>query len=214
MLLFLFPPFHFLFNKLIDEGGTYYRIIWLIPMSITIAYASAMLFIRHHRIGVIISAILIALCGKIVYQNENVSRASNLYHIPQNVIEICDIIAPNEGEKVEAVVEPELVYYIRQYNTDILLAYGREVVEPSWDFYNPMYVLMHDEEILDVDAMTELMRERGCRYLIIENDHPHDKEYDDCGLYLTGSVGIYDIYEDAAYNPETLYEWINDEGVY
>ena len=72
------------------------------------------------------SLAIIVVSGSLVYINRYMSPAENLYHIPQNVIDICDVIEPAEGEpRVRAAFPSELVHFVRQYDTNILMPYGR-----------------------------------------------------------------------------------------
>ena len=49
-VLFFLPPFYMLYNRL-DEG-TYYRILWLLPMTVVIAYAGCKAIGHHVKMGV------------------------------------------------------------------------------------------------------------------------------------------------------------------
>ena len=48
---------------------TYYRILWLLPMAVVIAYAGIRLFGKHYRIGFVVLALVLVLTGKSVYNS-------------------------------------------------------------------------------------------------------------------------------------------------
>ena len=121
ILLFLFPVSRWAFVAAGLDGETYYRILWTIPMGVITVYGFCRLFAAHRRIGTVAGAALIMLCGRYVYQSEYISRAENLYHIPDTVIEICDRIEPDDPDKrVWAVMPPELIHFVRQYSRETL----------------------------------------------------------------------------------------------
>ena len=97
LLLFFLPPFYMLYNRL-DEG-TYYRILWLMPMTVIIAYAGCKAIGRHVKTGVLLGSLVLIMSGSYVYNSIYMSPAENMYHIPQETIEICDMIKPAEGEE-------------------------------------------------------------------------------------------------------------------
>ena len=86
---FLIPYTRIAYVAVIPDGGdTYYRILWLIPMSAIIAYAGCKLFMDHKRIGLVFVSALIILCGSLVYKNQYMYKGENAYHIPQVVIDV------------------------------------------------------------------------------------------------------------------------------
>ena len=53
VLVFLCPVSYKIYG-LFSEGVTYYRLLWLLPMGVCIAYAGCKLFAEHKRIGLIV----------------------------------------------------------------------------------------------------------------------------------------------------------------
>jgi hypothetical protein len=141
--------------------------------------------------------VVVAVSGSLVYLNEYMSVAQNLYHIPQNVIDICDVIDPEEGQpRVRAAFPSELVHFVRQYDTDILLPFGREMVVTQWDYYNQVYEVMEKPEVINAEELLEATRLSGCRYIILATDRKIDKNLTTLGLKLIETVDKYNIYED------------------
>lgn len=64
-VLFFFPLFKMVMDK-VEEAGTYYRILWLLPMTVVIAYAGVKLIGRHTRIGLAAMVIVLVLAENII----------------------------------------------------------------------------------------------------------------------------------------------------
>ncbi len=200
---FLFPVTKILFVAAFDEGSdTYYRLLWLIPMYIVIGYAACKIIFSfkksmYQRIAFVVSLAIIAATGSLVYLSQHITPAENLYHIPQRVIDVCDVIAPADDEpRVRAAFPSDMVHFVRQYDTDILMPYGREMVVTQWDYYNPVYEVMEKPEIIDADALLVATRETKCKYIVLSVDRKIDKNLETLGLELVASLHGYNIYLD------------------
>lgn len=200
---FLCPITKILFVAAFDEGSdTYYRLMWLIPMYVVIGYAACKLIFSfkksmYQRIALVLILAVIAATGSLVYASKHVQIAENLYHIPQKVIDICDVIAPADDEpRVRAAFPSELVHFVRQYDTDILMPYGREMVVTQWDYYNPVYEVMEKPEIIDAKALLEATRETKCTYIILSVERKIDENLENLGLKLVTTIHGYNIYMD------------------
>ena len=203
MVGFLLPITKIVYVAAFDEGSdTYYRLLWLVPMYVVIAYAGCRFAVsfgkrKWQRVaGVAVLAALI-LSGSLVYLNQYVPVAENAYHIPQHVIDVCDVIAPKEGEpRVRAAFPSELVHFVRQYDTNILMPYGREMVATQWDYYNVVYEVMEKPEVIDAEALLEATRQTKCSYIVLSTERKVDKSLTTLGLKLVDTVSGYYIYAD------------------
>ena len=200
---FLLPITKIVYVAAFDDGSdTYYRLLWLIPTYMVIAYAFCKVLSRIEKsvakkAVLVAGLIVIAISGSFVYTSQYMSKAENLYHIPQSVIDIVDVIAPSEDEpRVRAAFPSELVHFVRQYNTDILMPYGREMVVTQWDYYNAVYEAMEKPEVIDADELIEATRQTKCRYIILSEDRAIDGDLTELGLTLVDTVDGYYIYED------------------
>jgi len=197
MVLFFLPVFYMLYNQL-DEG-TYYRILWLMPMTVVIAYAGCKLIGHHVKLGVLIACIVIVISGTYVYNSPYISKAQNPYHLPQETVEICEMIRPAEGEeRVWAVFPAEQVHYVRQYTTTIQMPYGRESIEASWDFEyikNPLYVLLQ-QEVIPAEELSELSIEYYCNYIILLKSMKVEGDLQEYGIELIGETENYLVYRN------------------
>ena len=194
-VLFFCPLFKMLMDKL-DEG-TYYRVLWMLPMTVVIAYAGVKVFGKHQRIGFVVLAVTFILTGQCVYKSQYVSKAENRYHIPNNVIAICNEIMPAEDEeRVWAVFPDELIHFVRQYSSEIQMPYGREMLVASWEWNwdtHPIYRIMREDPI-DLDALPELLKEYHVQYLILNRNRPVKGVPEENSLKLIAQIEAYDVY--------------------
>lgn len=193
--LFFMPYFYAIYNKL-DEG-TYYRILWLIPMSVVIAYSGCRLIGRHSKTGIALAVLLLVISGTSVYRNVYMTRAENLYHLPQETIEICDMIKPAEGEeRVWAAFPAEQVHYVRQYTTDIQLPFGRDSLVESWDYVpNAIYELYREPEIR-VAELSKYAEEYYINYFIFLKSRPLLGDPTAYDMSLVGETENYLVYRN------------------
>lgn len=197
LILFLFfcPLFRKVFVRLMEDSETYYRLLWLLQMSIVSAYGLIRLMGRHRRIGLAAVCLAVVACGDYVYDSEHISRAQNAYHLPQEAIDIVDMIEPETG-RITVLVPADLIYYVRQYSTDIELPYGREMLIARWDYYNAMYEAMEEAEVIDTPAFADLARTYPCAYVILKEDREIREPLTDYGYSVYGQVGEYVVYKD------------------
>lgn len=196
-----FLPFTRWMMELLGEGETYYRILWLLPMTVVIAYAGVRMIGRHYRIGFAALAAVVILTGSYVYQGPFLSKAQNRYHIPNAVIAICNEIMPAEDEeRVWAVFPEELIYYVRQYTSEVQMPYGREMLEPSWEWNwdtHPIYEVMR-EETINVEALAPLLTEYHCQYVVFNKSIPLAGDPAQNGLKKIADIEAYEVYRNEA----------------
>ena len=194
-VLFFLPPFFYGY-QLLDQG-TYYRILWLLPMTVTIAYAMVKILGRYPMGSIVIGAVVVAICGKCVYSNEYITLAENIYHIPQEVLEVCDIIMPGEDEeRVTGVFPDDLIHFVRQYSDRIRMAYGRDYLAPDWIYGDhPLRSVMNQEEIR-VSELVRLATEQKCQYIILKKDKEIVGDFKRLNVLKIGETTNYDIYRN------------------
>lgn len=206
---FLFPLSRKVFVAAGLDGATYYRVIWTIPMGMITAYGACKLFGNHRKAGLVITSALIVLCGSFVYKSSYISKAENLYHIPDTAIKICELIHPEDAEEnvqVTVIVPEELVYFIRQYDSYIKMPYGREMIESQWDYYNEVHDAMEGTEIIDMEKLVEACRKEYCQYIVISPVRETDKDPEEAGLVHLLDIDGYRVYLDPV-TEETVKEW-------
>ena len=195
LALFFCPLFRKVFVRILEDSETYYRLLWLLQMSLVSAYGLIRLCGRHRRIGLAVICIAVAACGNYVYDSEHITKAQNSWHLPQEAVDIVDLIEPEEG-RITVLVPADLIYYVRQYSTDIELPYGREMLIARWDYYNAMYEAMEEAEVIDTPAFAKLAREYPCAYVILKENREIREPLTDYGYSVYGQVGEFVIYKD------------------
>lgn len=198
LLLLFFNPF---FAKLLyyfvgDE--IYYRILWLIPITVVIAYTMIQVYGslkgKKKLIFVAVGCILISISGSFIYQNPFFQKAENLYHVPQAVVDICDAIEV-KGREVMAVFPSELIQYVRQYSPVIWMPYGREILVDRWGASHELYEVM-EAETIEVNRLASLAKESHCHYVILPEEKKRIGEMEDYDYELFGQMDGYIIYRD------------------
>lgn len=189
---FFLPPVFALYSK-IDSARTYYRLLWMLPASMTIVYSSLKLFASNLRMGLIVICGIIVLSGNYVYSNENILKAENRLHLPQMILDISDYLM-NEtgGEQTMAAMPVGLVQFVRQYNAKILMPYGREMQMGS--YYNEVYEAMEQSDPVNAGALCKALNLYNCEFLVIEAAKTIQGDLTDYGLTYLADVDGYSIW--------------------
>ena len=194
LALYFNPLFASVFCKIVGSE-IYFRICWLMPVIVVIAYAAVCICSRlkgkKQFLFAAAAMALIALSGRLVYSNPLYSRAENIYHVPDSVVHICDaIIVP--GREVMAVFPSELLLYVRQYSPMVCMPYGREIFMG----YNNEFCDAMERETIDLEELVPLAREKQCHYIVLREDkeilgNPRDFRWE-----IFGQTDGYVIYRD------------------
>lgn len=194
-VLFFIPLFYYGY-QILDEG-TYYRILWILPMTVTIAYAAVKILGRYPIGSIVVGVAMVMVCGQYVYTNDYVSVAENAYHIPQEAIEVCDVIMPKEEEeRITGVFPDELIHFVRQYSSRIQMAYGRDYLAPDWIYGDhPLRKVMNQEEIR-ISELVRLATEQKCQYIILEKNKELIGDFERANVFKIGETTNYDIYRN------------------
>ena len=205
MALFVCPLFTWVAMHFFMKGEDvliYYRVFWYIPVGIVVCLASVRILsrmktvFRKVAVGVAIAAI-ICLNGKLVYTNTFYTEATNLYHIPQNAIDVAEIIRMDKYWP-KAVCPSELLMFIRQYTAEIYMPYGRNMVEAQWNFSSELYDAMEAEEY-DTEKIADLARNNHCPIVVLGNYKPMVGDMIDQNYLLLGTTQFYYVYLDRNY---------------
>lgn len=201
VVLFSFPVFVWLAQRFLGNE-IYYRILWLVPSVILIAYAFTRLLLRLHGIrrfiGFLGTCGILMFCGDYVYDNAYFTVAENKYHVPDTVVEICDELVV-EGREVKAVFPAELVQYVRQYTPYICMPYGREMIVERWQTYNEMYEVFElglPTGITDAELLAKTARKYGVHYIVWDENKKMDGDLKEQKFKFLKQVDGYKIYLD------------------
>lgn len=212
-VLFFFPLFAYAAMHFFLDSQVYYRLLWLIPMGMIVAYAAAKALSqielkRKRAVAGVLFALFIMQSGSLIYQNPMVTKAENPYHLPEAVIAVADVMHV-EGREVKAVIPSEMLQFIRQYDASIHLAYGREALVDGWS-NNPLYNAMEERPIHSFDV-TDYAKQQGVEYIVLSAGTPvvgskPIEEYEFSYLTTTENYDIY-IFDRAEFAEEKKKEY-------
>lgn len=126
IILCIFNPF--LYQKFLI-GVSYWRMFWMIPDAMLIAYVITDIIKRlkpiYGKVIILLSFIVLIVCiGTNMYNRELFCKIQNPQKVSPQTKEICDVIL--SVDKHPKCIIPDGMYIeARQYNGDIELMYGR-----------------------------------------------------------------------------------------
>lgn len=192
MLLIFCPLFFYALEPILDD--TYYRIFWILPIGIIIAYAFTDLIYTFSKKYVqfpifIASIVIIAMCGKFIYTENNFSKVHNLYKIPDEAKWVIDIISEDELKEKYALVPAEITPYVRQVNSKIKLTYGRDV--------SNMYATGIPVQLKagDMKTLLPFCKKRGVTYIVTYNNVELNETMYKYGYHILEQTYSYDVYK-------------------
>ena len=201
------------------EESVYWRIFWLLPTVIVTAYTAVLVIMqaeekkkRYLLLGVML--LVAGMTGSTVYNSTIFTRKQNNYKLPQDVVDICDMIeedaAANGLTHRKLITGNELVPFIRQYDAQILMPYGRETVrggktenENDAQIFRIMSSDVKDWEVLAWYAAME-----DCNYLAYPLEGGTADELLSYGYSIVGDNGAYRVYRRDFKEEDYAGEWI------
>lgn len=207
-VVFLCPLYAWVGMKI--DADIYYRVLWSLPVGILVCYSIVKLMMRFKALVskvlvFVLAILLIVMNGDLVYTNSFHIRSVNAYHIPQQVIDVADALKLDNYKPI-AVLPAELLPFFRQYTADIYTPYGRNILEPAWNFQNELYDAMEgDRTAYDVAEVARCARNHQCAFVVLSCAKQMNGSMEEQGYFLVKFVQGYFIYMD--YN----YYWVFKE---
>lgn len=200
LLLYWCPLTGILFMKILGEN-VYWRILWLLLPAATIPYGGCLLLKKLtglRRYGAFLLCLAgIVLCGKNLLSEEWFEPSTNVYKIPQYVVEVGELLP----DHVHAMVSNRVMPYIRMYNPTITLAFGRNAL--IWNgmeapvYHDHMLYLEAQKEEIDLDVLIPLAEEMEIEFFVFSNNRTYLGEWEAYGYKLYGSTNDFNIYARA-----------------
>lgn len=204
LFLFAFPKTsHFIMSYMFEGGSIYWRYFWLLQIDLIIAAAVVeMIGIKKKHKGQILLVALgiLIVSGSFIFNQNNFQKAENPYKIPEEVVEICDLIKADAGESYlleDLTVAPAyLAGWIRMYDGDICLLYGR--------YSSYTYTKNEDTEEINaylsqksgsIENVFNKIEKNKCTYLIVENNIEVQEEAAARKYILLGETSHYLLYK-------------------
>lgn len=173
--------------------SVYWRMYWMFPIGIAIAYAITKIIMSKNGkaeqiILGIIAVVTIVLSGKLIYNKENYVAVNNLYKVPNEAYEIATVIMQDNTRTKKVMPTTDLVSYIRQVNPEIVLMYARE---PKTYEYVPIVI---QQQKGNVQYVARNCKTANCNYIIWGKGMQKNEElekYDYNVFYETDNYLIY-----------------------
>lgn len=179
-IIYWCPITAYIITKYCVEADVYWRMFWLLPMTILIAYVLTKTVHLKEKLYQKAS-ILVILCfaivgsGNCIYNETNFQKADNWLKINQDVVDMCQIIKDDAelyGIEDRGVIVPyELVSQMKQYDGIIRMPYGREMLKgtmPQGTREEQIYQLMRAEK-LNIPKLRRLALEGNWQYLVYDS---------------------------------------------
>lgn len=202
--LFIFPQTsHFILSYMFEGGEIYWRYFWLLQIDLIIAVAIVEMVEmkqKQKRQILLVTLGILIVSGCFIFNHNNFQKAENPYKIPEEVVEICDLMKVDAGEDYlleDLTVAPaSLAGWIRMYDGDICLLYGR--------YSNYTYTKNEDTEEIDeflsqgsgnVEKVFNKIEKNDCAYLIVQSDMEVQEEAEAREYILLGETNHYLVYK-------------------
>lgn len=200
-VLFACPLFAWIIYLFLDSE-IYYRLLWLLPLTVVIAYAGVRIILRMQGLKRLVSLLaicgIIIICGDYVYDSPYFEIAENAYHVPDTVVAICDEIQV-EGREVRAVFPSDMVQYVRQYTPYVCMQYGREMIVERWSIGSELYETYElglPDGIVRADKLAEIARKYSVHYIIWDDNRSMEGDLTAWEFSLKKQIDGYSIYVD------------------
>lgn len=178
----------------------YWRVFWTLPLIAVIAYGGTQVVRiqegkRKQILTQIAIALIIILCGKFALNTELFSYPENLYKIPNEVIEVADIIL-EDGEEPRVAAPLSVSGYLREYTGEIIQAYGRNAARNAASKGTLAIYEQLSSEAPDLEFLVKKVRKGKYKYLVVSSRWQYDKEFAEYQYEKLGCTNSYVIYKD------------------
>lgn len=183
--------------------SVYWRMHWLIPMPIIVAYVIVKQMDRANSkkakiVIAISSGIMLAIGGNYLYSTEVFDYKGNIYGVPQSTIDACDVImrdARKQGiSEYYIAASEEFSPWVRQYAPTIKMLYGRNgengIGKKNENAYEIYYMLSVDGT-LEWDRLIMDIKKEKCNYLISTPNRISKQEAEEHGFRVVGQRNNY-----------------------
>lgn len=184
----------------------YVRVFWCIPFTIGIAYAATRMLSgrsRPYRVAVIfLTCVLLLTSGGPVLNAQNYGEATNPYKLPDEVVEVADRIESarrGEWESPRVLANTYLSIYLRQYDGNIRLVFGRKAPSPGTKrlFRNMYRHADHDFSYEEMEKLGRRARALGVDIIVLAKYQVQNQALLSQGYELAEETENYYIFRDA-----------------
>ena len=195
-------------NKMINIGAMY-RIYYMLPTCITIAYSGTK-FIEncnkntHKIVSLAVFLIVIISYGECIFNPGTTIKVANYYKLPDESVEVAYLISTDEEVSYKhAIVPYGMSSQIRQVSPEILLYFSRLVTNPKDEngndlphdtddasFYEP--VVNHNNG--NVEYIAEICEYSKINYVVFPKSTKLSQKMEDYGFEIYKQTQSYIIY--------------------
>lgn len=188
VLVLVFNPLSaHIIGLLLKTPQEHVRVWYLVPVSFAIAAVFTNILLKYKerkKILWILGFIVVIFTGECFYFTGAFHKAENIYKIPDEVIEICEILE-NAGEEQESIdiliYKDELYWNIRKYTNKIKIVEGL----PNIESYK-------DRSVIGIErVLNEWTEKAEFNYIVVENYPEMIDKFLESGCELTGSTEHY-----------------------
>ncbi|MGN0482396.1 MAG: hypothetical protein ACI4HI_02475 [Lachnospiraceae bacterium] len=177
----------------------YWRMLWLLPVSIILAYVGAKTIEKidkKWKKGVALIAVigLVMVGGTNLFQESNFQKSQNHMQLPNTVVSVCNYLEADAKEndltEIRAIMSPGLMCYTRQYDGKIKQAFGRDAARGA---KNRIYKILNTDPI-NCKKLAKAAKRKKCNYLVYAADERLDAELKKNQFQYLTSIEEYKIY--------------------
>ena len=179
-ILNLNPVFTKWITGILNEHDTYWRVYWLLPIGISIAFMFTEIIFRKDRkidkvIMFVLTVCIIVLSGSYMYNSEDAERfvkVNNYYKVPDKILDIIEHVS-KDNEKYKKLAGNEyFLVYTRQIDGNIILSEGRRT-----DGKYPGYSIVSLLGNSDLKTICDYCVNTKSNYLVVNKDVEFPNEY-------------------------------------
>ena len=181
LLVVAFNPLSYhILKKVTDEAMTYYRLIWVFPVTIFFAYSLYMLISKlKNKYYQLFVAVVVAL-GIIIYSVDisDLTLPDNKWQIPDYTLEVADSLEKlfdKEGVSGAVVLtDYETANTIRQYTARVWLPCSPrnlDINSTSETIEGVMAMIIDNRDDISSEAVDNILKTYGVRYIVVNISH-------------------------------------------
>ena len=195
-------------NRFFDVNQEYYRLLWISPVILAVAFTLTRLSFREERsaagkVAYCTASILLLIgAGRSVY-SEGYLKVANVYKMPQEVIAVSEAIhKDSERAFPKAVCDFGLTMELRQYDATILLTGTREeylnminnievddFIAEKQKHPNRILSVILKNETVPFEEFKESLEETNTEYVVLAEESPVNEYLEKAGLKKVTRAG-------------------------
>jgi hypothetical protein len=190
-ILFLFNGISYRLIRSAGESDTYYRLLWILPITLFVAYFIIELLDAFNGWKKIVFIFLCAACLGIygsVSLGTWLKFPTNIYQLSEDVIGVADVIEVHSGgSRVKMWDEGSIWYSIRQYDDNICW--------PEGDMDDLYYALISQDPDYTAEEIRQYVAWSMADYIVLRKDMTVSNGWvQEAGFVMIGQTENYNIY--------------------